>query len=263
MIIAVDHPGGGVGKTTTTLNLAYSLAAAGRQVCVVDIDQQGDLSERLGTAPIAPTLAQVLTTGQGTPAPVRREWDSAGRAPVGFDLVPSSWETMIGMDVTLTGVLNGREQRLKRALARLRPSYDYILIDCPPNLTMLSTNAFYAADTLLVPVQAQPKAYSQLDKLMESVDGPNGVNEYRDTPLGVLGLLLTMTDPYSVTRDVRAALQAHPTYSRLLFQAEIPRRQKATEDRLWQAPVAVYESRDGSAEAYATLAQEVISRAER
>jgi chromosome partitioning protein len=270
-ILAVAHPGGGVGKSTTALNLAFSLAVRGRRVVVVDIDPGGELSDRIAVAPAAPTLADVLASGRGTSAVAPAYWETA-QGVIGFDMVSAGLDTMIGMELTLNGVTHAKEHRLRLALAGLRPDYDYILIDCPPNLTTLALNAFYAADSLLVPVQAHPKAYRQLSKFWDTI---REVNSYRSTPLTVLGLVITMLDRrQSVQREVEATLrgaevkdteglsQPNP-YAALMFQTVIPQRAAALEDSYWQAPAAVYtpDPHNGLAGAYASLAEEVIARA--
>src|SRR5690349_2287933 len=131
-ILAVAHHAGGVGKTTTALNLADNLAALGQRVLLVDLDPQADLSERLGLTSTLRTLAAALTTDPGPPAVQTCAWDE--RTPL--DIVASDLDTMVGVELALTQAM-GREQRLARALAPLRPHYDYILLDCPPNLSLL------------------------------------------------------------------------------------------------------------------------------
>ena len=113
--IAIAHPGGGVGKTTTALNLGYELAAGGLRVTVVDLDPGGELSFRLGQDPVAPTLADVLMNGHGTPATVRCAW---GEPPTGFAFVSAGQNTMLGMELMLNSVPHAREYRLARALPR-------------------------------------------------------------------------------------------------------------------------------------------------
>src|SRR5690348_7637709 len=139
-IIAIFHPAGGVGKTTTALNLGYTLAQQARRVLLVDLDPQADLSDRLDLTARAGgnSLAQVLATGRGVPVIARAEWNGTG-----FDVIPGSLEEMSGLDMRLAGAQK-REERLARTLAPLRSRYDYILLDCPPNLTLLGVNALYA-----------------------------------------------------------------------------------------------------------------------
>jgi len=246
--IAIAHHAGGVGKTTTTLNLGYSLAREGRRVLLVDLDPQGDLSERLGIEPVLMnTLADALLTG-----------NAVHGAPTdhGFALVASDLESMAGIELRLSPEME-RERRLARVLAPLVGRYDYILLDCPPNLTLLTANAFYAADAVLVPVEAQPKAYRQLGNLLGMIRTVQG---YRRGPPVILGLLLTKTDATNATREVEDTLRAD--FPDALLPVSIPRRTRLTEDSAYQGPVGWYAPTNGAALAYAQLAQEVIRRVE-
>lgn len=254
VILSIAHHAGGVGKTTTAVNLAFALAQMGKRVCVVDLDPQGDLSERLGVSPTIPSLASALTTsGQPTPAAQTCDWDG-----VGFDVIPSSLDSMAGVELALVSVINGREQRLRRVLTPLRSQYDYILLDCPPNLSLLMVNALYAADGVIIPVQAQDKAYRQLDKVITTI---TEVNEYRDpaSPIQIFGLLLTMVDRTTMARDVEAALRS--AYGAVVFETTIPRRTDAAADSRFLAPVAIYAPTSETVSAHMALAEEVISRA--
>lgn len=255
LVLAVAHHAGGVGKTTTSLNLGYSLAALGKRILIVDLDPQGDLSERLGIEPRVPTLADALTSRTALhPTVVRCAW-----AGVGFDLIPSSLDTMLEVENSLSGVTNGREQRLKRTLDPLRADYDFILLDCPPNLSLLATNAFYAADGALVPMQAQDKAYRQLEKVFRSMDE---VNEYRSSPLRHFGVLVTMVNRTQGALAGEVEASARASYGDLLFTTTIPLRGNASVDGRHSAPVAVYDPRNEVAFAHMDLAQEVIARAQ-
>lgn len=252
MIIAISHPGGGVGKSTTTFNLAYSLAAQDRRVCVVDLDPGGELSDRLDVPPEVPSLADVLISGQGTPEITPLVWQTG----IGFDFISAGQDSMIGIELQLNSVQHAREYRVRSALAGLAGQYEYILLDCPPNITTLSLNALYAADAVIVPVQAHPKAIRQLAKFWESVDA---VNAYRAGPVRVLGLLLTMYDGReSVQQEVVRTVRADPR----AFETIIPRKASALADSLYRAPTAVYDPRNGLATRYSALADEVIRRAE-
>jgi chromosome partitioning protein len=253
--LAIAHHAGGVGKTTTTSNLAYALAQAGQRVCVVDLDPQGDFSVRLGIVPVAPTLAEALLVPHGVPPLAQRcEWNG-----VGFDVIASDLATMAGTELALMTLLSGREQRLRRVLAPLRPSYDYLLLDCPPSLSLLMVNALHAADGVIIPVQAEDKAVRQIEQVFKTLDD---VNDYRDleNPVRVFGLLLTMVDRRAgMAGEVESALRA--AYGDLVFGTTIPRRVDASADSRYQAPLGVYAPNNAAARAHAALAQEVISRA--
>lgn len=252
--LAIAHHAGGVGKTTTTSNLAYALAQAGQHVCVVDLDPQGDLSVRLGVPPVEPTLGSALLAAS-TPAPHVQHcaWDG-----VGFDVVAASLDTMAGVELGLMAVVNGREQRLRRCLTALRPAYDYLLLDCPPSLSLLMVNALYAADGLIIPVQAQDKAARQLEHLFATI---RDVNDYRDqdAPVQIVGILLTMLDKRTaMAGEVETYLR--DGYGDLVFATTIPLRTEAAADSRARAPLGAYAPQNAAARAHRALAEEVLTR---
>lgn len=251
-IIAVAHHAGGVGKTNTTVNLGYALAAAGQRVLLCDLDPQGNLSEWLGAAK-SPALASALQTGTRIePGGVQRlAWGG-----VALDIIASHLDTMAGVELALVGVITGREQRLRRALEWRVPEYDYILIDCPPSLSLLTVCALYAADRVLVPVQAQPKAYEQIPHIVATIWQ---ISEYRATPLDTVQYVLTMVERTTVGRDVEAALRA--SYAGEVLQTVIPKRVRAQEGSQYHAPLAVYSPDCEATRAYSALAQEVMGHA--
>jgi len=254
-ILAVAHHAGGVGKTTTTVNLAYSLARLGQRVLVVDLDPQGDLSERLGLVPGKPNLAEALIARQ----PLSPEIVLVAWGEISLATIPSNLGIMSDVEMTLAGVMNGRERRLQAILDPLRPAYDFILLDCPPSLSLLTTNALYAADGVLITMQAQDKAYRHLEKVIQTVEE---INRYRtNAPLAVFGLLVTMVDKQKgqMAGEVEAAVRAD--YGDLVFTATIPMRGDAAMDGRHQAPLGVYAARNAAADAHMALAQEVIARA--
>lgn len=258
--LAVAHHAGGVGKTTTTLNLGYGLARAGRRVLLVDLDPQADLSDRLGLQSAPPALVDILISGEGTPRPVSCRWDDG----IGLDVIPTSLD-QAAFDLRLAGVQIGRERRLAEALADLSgEAYDFILIDCPPNLSLVTTNALYAADGVIIPVQAQDKAYRHLPLVFDSLQE---VQKYRrrespdpSHPLPVLfGILVTMMERTLMAREVETQLRQ--AYGDLVFTTTIPRRNELAIDERHKAPIGVY-ARDGIGDqAYRALAEEVIARA--
>jgi len=260
-VFAVVHHAGGVGKTTTVLNLGYSLAQAGHRVLLVDLDPQADLSDRrLGLQPVAPTLVDVLIAGEGTPAPVPIKWGNG----VGIEVIPTSLD-QAAFDLRLAGVAIGRERRLSEALAGLpAEAYDYVLIDCPPNLSLVTTNALYAADGIIIPIQAQDKAYQHLPLVLDSI---REVQKYRRRespdplhPLPALfGIVVTMTERTVMAREVEEQLRAG--YGSLVFQTTIPRRTELALDDRHRAPVGVYAPAGQGDIAYRALAEEVIHRA--
>lgn len=259
-VLAIVHHAGGVGKTTTTLNLGYGLARAGYRVLLVDLDPQADLSDRLGLQPVPPTLVDTLIAGEGTPSPVTCRWEDG----IALDVIPTNLD-QAAFDLRLAGVQIGRERRLAEALVGLPDdSYDFILIDCPPNLSLVTTNALYSADGVIVPIQAQDKAYRHLPLVLDSLQE---VQKYRrrespnpNQPLPVLfGILLTMVERTIMAREVEEQLRS--VYGDLVFGTTIPRRNELAIDERHKAPVGVY-APDGPGDlAYRALAKEVISRA--
>lgn len=258
--LAIVHHAGGVGKTTTTLNLGYGLAQAGNRVLLVDLDPQADLSDRLGLQPEPPALVDILISGEGSPHPVACQWEGA----VALDVIPTSLD-QAAFDLRLAGVQMGRERRLAEALVDLPgPAYDFILIDCPPNLSLVTTNALYAADGIIIPVQAQDKAYRHLPLVFDSL---KEVQKYRrrespdpSHPLPILfGILVTMMERTVMAREVESQLRS--AYGDLVFGSTIPRRNELAIDERHKAPIGVY-APDGAGDlAYRALAKEVITRA--
>ncbi len=250
-IIAIVNHAGGVGKTTTDLDLGFELARLGRRVCLVDLDPQANLSDRLQLTPVAPGLAQVLGTGRGRLQPTHCEWPGI---EVWLDVIPSALD-MAGTELALAGVINGRERRLAEALAPLADAYDLFLIDCPPSLSLLTANALYAATGVIIPVQAQDKAYQAIPLVLETVANVARYNQQLPT---VLGLLVTLTANTSIEREVeRLVLDEYPQEA---FATRIPRLVEYVEDARWQAPIGVYRPKGRGAEAYRTLAAEVDGR---
>jgi chromosome partitioning protein len=251
VIISIAHHAGGVGKTTTTLNLGYALAEQGMRVLLVDLDPQADLSERLRLAPdpTRPTLASALGTGKGNIEPVRCEWSG-----VRLDVIPSTLD-MAGTELALAAVVNGRERRLGRALRPLEARYDAILIDCPPSLSLLTSNALYASAGVIIPVQAQDKAYRAIPLVLATIDD---VAEYNNDLPKVIGLVVTLTGHTRIEEEVAGAVRED--YPRWAFNTAIPRLIEYAEDSRWGMPVGAYRPNGKGAAAYRELAGEVLAR---
>lgn len=249
MIISIAHHAGGVGKTTTTLNLGYALAEKGQRVLLVDLDPQADLSERLHLAAEEPTLATVLGTGRGDVRPVSCIWNG-----VRIDVIPSTLD-MAGTELALAAVLNGRERRLSRVLKPLEDRYDIILIDCPPSLSLLTSNALYAGQWVIVPVQAQDKAYRAIPLVLATI---NDVGEYNNELPRILGFLLTLTGHTRIEDEVAQAVAQD--YPDLVFQTSIPRLIEYVEDGRWGKPIGAYRPNGKGAAAYRQLAEELLER---
>lgn len=251
MIISIAHHAGGVGKTTTTLNLGYALAERGRSVLLVDLDPQADLSERLRLVPDPdqPSLAAVLGTGKGDVHPVQCEWTG-----VRVDVVPGTLD-MAGTELALAAVLNGRERRLVRALRPLEGIYDAILIDCPPSLSLLTSNALYASEGVIIPVQAQDKAYRAIPLVLATIDD---VAEYNNDLPKVVGLVVTLTGHTRLEEEVAGAVRED--YPQWAFKTAIPRLIEYAEDSRWGMPIGAYRPSGKGATAYRELAAEVLAR---
>lgn len=247
MILAISHHAGGVGKTHLTLNLGYQLAKQGMRVLLCDLDPQADLSRRLGLVPGPPSLADTLISGRGYPEPIERRWNGTTLHILPTDL------NMAGVEPQITGK-TGAEQRLKRVLSNM--TYEYILIDCAPSLSLLTMNAWYAADGLLIPVQGEDKAYKALDLLYFTLQD---VNQYRQPALDVFGLVATKVDTRErMGAEIVAALHAgYPS----TFTTFIPARADAKYEGRNQAPVSFYDKAGDVTRAYADLAEEVLNRA--
>lgn len=255
MIIAIAHHAGGVGKTTTALNLGFALAQQGQRVLLVDMDPQGDLSARLGVTNPAPVLSAALLDPV---VPLAQLCTAVTWGDVQL-WVAASDRRMAPTETALV-TEQMREQRLRQLLGR-GEGWDFVLIDCPPNLGILTVNAFYAADAVLVPVQAQDKAYTALPLVVDSLAA---VNRYRPqlglAPLALAGVLLTMAERNRMTGEVRDRLAAD--YPDQLYTTVIPDRVTARYDGRYQAPIATYAPTNEVARAYAALAQEVLFRAQ-
>lgn len=249
MIYAVANQKGGVGKTTTAVNLAACLAEAGARVLLVDVDPQANATGGLGISRRErPTIADVLLDGLGVEEAV-----VATRVP-NLDLVPSSPD-LAGAAVELPA-RPGRERLLAGALLGPRAGYRYVFLDCPPSLDLLTVNALAAADRVIVPVQCEYYALEGLSRLMETVAA---VQERLNPGLRVAGMLMTMHDSRTrVSGEVIAEVRRH--FPELAFRTVVPRNVRLAEAPSYGEPVIRYDPHCAGADAYFDAAKEVAER---
>lgn len=245
-IIAVANQKGGVGKTTTTVNLSASLVATKRKVLVIDLDPQGNATMGSGVNKheLEKSVYDVLVHG-ATAAEVTVKTD-----PAGYDILPANGD-LTAAEVELIEI-EGRERRLKVALDEVKDKYDYILIDCPPSLNMLTVNAFIAADGIIIPMQCEYYALEGLTALMDTMERIKEINP----GLQIDGLLRTMYDPRSsLTTDVSSQLINH--FGDKVYGTVIPRNIRLAEAPSYGVPILHYEKTSRGAVAYLALAGEV------
>jgi len=249
-VVAIVNQKGGVGKSTTAINLAAYLAHRGEKILVVDIDPQGNATSGLGVSP-GPEgcMYDVLLEGK----PLHKV--AVNTAVPNLSVAPATIH-LVGAEVELVSAL-AREFKLKKALEKLEPgTYDRVLIDCPPSLDLLTLNALTAADEVLIPIQCEYYALEGLTQLMRSV---RMVREELNPSLQVGGVLLTMFDArtnlaHQVVDEVRAF------FGERVFHTVIPRNVRLSEAPSFGLPVALYAPKSSGAEAYSAVAEEVLAR---
>ena len=253
-VIAIANQKGGVGKTTTAINLGASLAVAEKRTLVLDIDPQGNATSGLGVEDRSsrPTIYDVLI-GQD-------EIEEAIVEKVHFpflDIVPSTRD-LVGAEIELVSAYS-RETILRKAIDKIRDRYDFILVDCPPSLGLLTVNTLTAADSVLIPIQCEFYALEGLSQLLNTI---RLVQRGLNPTLDVEGVLLTMYDKrLNLSRQVSE--EAREYFGPKVYRSAIPRNVRLAEAPSFGQPIVLYDVLSSGAQAYLALAHEVIDRQSR
>ncbi len=248
-VLAVTNQKGGVGKTTTAVNLSACLAALGERVLMIDLDPQGNATTGCGVfkREALPSVYQILI-GRSTLA------DARIKTEFGFDILPANRE-LAGAEVELIE-MDKREYRLRDALATVGDEYDFVLIDCPPALNMLTVNGLVAAERVMIPMQCE---YYALEGLTDLVATLKKVRANLNPVLEIEGLLRTMFDPRStLTQQVSGELEGH--FGNKVYRTIIPRNVRLAEAPSYGKPVVAFDRNSKGAQAYLSLAQEILDR---
>lgn len=249
-VIAISNQKGGVGKTTTAINLSASLAEKGKRVLVIDMDPQGNATSGLGIdkEKVEHTSYEILL-GQTT------IWEAMEASVCdGLTVIPSE-RGLAGAEIELIGTDN-REFILKREVDKVKDNYDFIIIDCPPSLNTLTVNAMTTADTVLVPIQCEYYALEGLSELLYTIEL---VKERLNDKLEIEGVVFTMYDARTclslqVVENVKENLHQN------IYKTIIPRNIRLAEAPSYGQPINIYDSKSAGAEGYRSLADEVIER---
>ncbi len=250
-IIAVTNQKGGVGKTTTSVNLSAALAYLNKKVLLIDIDPQANATQGIGIdrTELELTVYDAITQGEALSNII------LGSEVENLDVVPANID-LAGVDIELAHVKSGREQRLKNALKEVQDNYDYIIIDCPPSLGLLNTNALTAADSVLIPVQCEYYALEGLTQLLNTI---LLTQKTFNSALTIEGVLLTMLDlRTNLGTEVSQEVRKH--FREKVYETYIPRNVKLSEAPSAGLNIFDYDSHSEGAKAYGRLAKEVVKR---
>lgn len=249
-IVAVINQKGGVGKTTTAVNLSAGIGICGKKVLLIDADPQGNSTSGMGIDKRNATVSSydLLITGAGAKAAtVVTEFQNVSVIPANIDLA--------GAEIELINITH-RENQLKTALSLIKDEYDYIFIDCPPSLGLITVNALTAADSFLVPIQCEYYAMEGLSQLMNTV---RQIKISYNPELYLEGVVLTMFDPrLNLTNQVVGELKKY--FAAELYKTAIPRAVRLSEAPSYGKPIQYYDKRNRGTESYNALAKEFIKR---
>ncbi|NLY44298.1 MAG: ParA family protein [Clostridiaceae bacterium] len=247
-IIAIANQKGGVGKTTTSINLSACLAAKGKKVLVVDIDPQGNTTSGVGVTKrlLKKSIYDVLINEEDIEnIIIETETENLSVCPSNIQLA--------GAEIELVAVMS-REYRLKNALNQIRDKYEYIIIDCPPSLGLLTLNALASADSVLIPIQCEYYALEGLSQLTNTI---KQVKKHINPLIEIEGVLLTMFDART-NLSIQVVEEVKKYFPRKVYKTVIPRNVRLSEAPSFGQPIITYDPRSRGAECYRELADEVI-----
>ncbi len=248
--IAIFNQKGGVGKTTTNINLAACLAIKGKKVLVLDIDPQGNTTSGLG---IDKRNIKYSTYDLLTEEEFNTKEAILNTSTEGLDIIPAS-VSLAGAEVELVSVI-GREKKLKNALAKVKRKYDYIFIDCPPSLGLLTINSLTAVDSVLIPIQCEFYALEGVAQLMSTIDI---VKKNLNSKLKIEGVILSMFDGRT-NLSIQVVEEVKKYFKEKVYTTVIPRNVRLAEAPSYGLPIAEYDPKSAGAEAYREFAEEFLS----
>ncbi|AXX65381.1 MAG: ParA family protein [Lactobacillus sp.] len=247
-VISLANQKGGVGKTTTTINLGACLSELGKQVLVIDIDPQGNATSGLGIKKV--DVTQDIYDVIINELPLQKTIMKTERS--GLDIVPATIQ-LAGAEMELTSMM-ARETRLKEAIMTIQDNYDYILIDCPPSLGQLSINAFTASNSIIIPVQSEYYALEGLSQLLNTI---RLVQKHFNPNLAIEGVLLTMFDART-NLGTQVVNEVQSYFGDRVYKTIIPRNTRLAEAPSYGLPIIDFDRKSRGAETYLQLAEEVV-----